>query len=116
MQVFVYDSIREASPRRVEFVRNEIASRLESLQSVIHRLDATLCSEGGLAGPRRIRCHLTATTGPMGTVVADAQRSDCHHALNTAIEKLTRGLRRRIGQRQKRRTETVEPVEATAVG
>ncbi len=33
MQVFVYDSIREASPRRVEFVRNEIASRLESLQS-----------------------------------------------------------------------------------
>lgn len=111
MQVFVHDRLPETSPHRSEFIEELLAQALQPVASAVHRVEVSLVQEGHRPDSPEIHCHLTAAAGSLGVVVADSRNGSVHQSVSEAVERLVRGLRRRIGQREARRNSSRRTTE-----
>ncbi len=103
MQVHVHDTLKEHKAHRLDFAMKTISEALERFVPTIQRVDASLSEDGHTDTTKEFHCKLSVNAGALGVVVADGKCESIHQAMMMAIERLTRCLEHKIGQRQSKR-------------
>ena len=115
MQVHVHDTLKEHKAHRLDFTMKTISEALERFVPTVQRVDASLSEDGHTETTKEFHCKLSVQAGGLGVLVADGKCESTHQALTMALERLTRCIEHRIGQRRsKRHTEMPELAFADA--
>ncbi len=107
MKVHVHDTLKEVNSNRADFVMSTISEGLERFATAVQRVDASLSENGHTTSTREIHCRLSAVVGGLGVVVGDSKEGNEHEALNTALDRLIRGIDHRVGQQRSKRHDEV---------
>jgi|GEM_PF-1596883 ribosome-associated translation inhibitor RaiA len=101
MKVLIHDNVKTTRPPRTEYVTNLVNDLLGRFEHAVHQVEITINMDGHTAAAET-HCHVTASLGSLGVVTAEAREANEHSAVKGAIDRLTRGVSKRIEKRQSR--------------
>ncbi len=107
MQVQLHDSLSTQSSGRERFILDRLGERLDRYANRVQRTTVSLSETGKERGHSETRCRISASLGPLGTVVVTSEDDGVHQAFSGALKQVTRGIQRRI----ERRVQFQRPVE-----
>lgn len=102
MRINVRDNVKTAHGNRQDYLTTQVETNLSRFGTSVHQVDVTMNLEGH-DETAVTQCHLTACLGSLGVVVAEQKNGNDHLAFKGAMDRLMRGIGRRIGKRQSRR-------------
>jgi len=107
MNILIHDHLPEVNRRRDQFILDRLEQSLGRFQSRIGRLVVRLTGNGESGVPESC-CHISASIGPLGTVVVNSRSSLMHEAIADAVRQTARAIQRRVERRRARRHSPVE--------
>lgn len=98
MRVHVHGGNMELTDALMEHVHSSLDQAIDRFEDRTDRVDVTLENVHGHKHGQELRCHIVASIRRRGVLVVDHVDSDCYAAVDMAMGRLKRAVRRRINR------------------